>query len=190
MVREEEAGAFRPAKLLLGHADIFSSLPSDKPVLDLACGEGQNGLFLAARGVKVFLADRSEEALLKVRKTAEDMGVSVEVRQVDFEKEGVNPLGHERYAGIIVFRYLHRPLIPHIKGAIIGGGLLMYETYTIDQRRFGRPRSPRILKPDQVCDPSKRALLTLSRQPLRGQYQRSQGLHASLHGQGCFREDQ
>ena len=145
MVREEEAGAFRPAKLLLGHADIFSALPSDKPVLDLACGEGQNGLFLAARGLKVFLADRSEEALLKVRKTAEDMGVSVEVRQVDFEKEGVNPLGHERYAGIIVFRYLHRPLIPHIKGAIIGGGLLMYETYTIDQRRFGRPRNPDFL---------------------------------------------
>lgn len=40
------------------------------PVLDLACGEGENGLYLAEIGLPVILADRSGEALEVARRLA------------------------------------------------------------------------------------------------------------------------
>ena len=43
------------------------------------------------------------------------------------------------YQAIIVFRYLHRPLIEAIKAAIEPGGLVFYETFTTENRQFGRP---------------------------------------------------
>ena len=61
------------------------------------------------------------------------------------DRKGVNPLYQDLFCGIIVFRYLHRPLIPCIRKALIGGGILIYETFTIEQARFGKPRNPDFL---------------------------------------------
>ncbi|MCF6239196.1 MAG: SAM-dependent methyltransferase, partial [Candidatus Marinimicrobia bacterium] len=43
--------------------DLLTSLGSTQPVLDLACGDGRNGLVLAESGVDVVFADKSESAL-------------------------------------------------------------------------------------------------------------------------------
>lgn len=37
---------------------------------------------------------------------------------------------------------LHRPLMDWVKKALRNGGLLVYETFTIEQYRFGKPRNP------------------------------------------------
>jgi SAM-dependent methyltransferase len=43
----------------------------------------------------------------------------------------------------LVFRYLHRPLIPAILRVLAPGGLLVYETFTNDQRALeSGPRNP------------------------------------------------
>ena len=137
--------------MLIGHIGLFSEASPKGPILDLACGDGHNGIFLATKGLDVVLVDISEEALGKARRLADQQGVSILSRQVDLEQEGVNPLEEEFYAGIVVFRYLHRPLIPCIRKAIAAGGLLLYETYTVDQPRFGRPRNPAfLLKPGEL----------------------------------------
>jgi hypothetical protein len=53
----------------------------------------------------------------------------------------------------VVFRYLHRPLIPDIKKAVKQGGIVVYETYTVNQTQFGRPRNPAfLLKPGELRD--------------------------------------
>ncbi|MEK7331676.1 MAG: hypothetical protein AAB113_12845, partial [Candidatus Eisenbacteria bacterium] len=44
-----------------------------------------------------------------------------------------------------VFRFLHRPLFPHIERALAPGGWLVYETFRRGQERFGRPTHPRFL---------------------------------------------
>jgi len=72
-------------------------------------------------------------------------GVRVAFWEVDLEVPGVNLLPEDHYGAIIVFRYLHRPLIPGIKKALRRGGLLLYETYTAEQSRFGKPRNPDFL---------------------------------------------
>jgi SAM-dependent methyltransferase len=140
-----EQSRLKPAQFLLEHLDRFleSSLPG--PVLDLACGDGRNSVFLAQKGVEMICADFSSEALDRARELAVEYGVRINPWQLDLEQEGVNPLPKDAYGAILVFRYLHRPLMPCIKKALRSGGLLVYETFTVEQRRFGKPGNPNFL---------------------------------------------
>ncbi|RJR44289.1 MAG: class I SAM-dependent methyltransferase [Desulfobacteraceae bacterium] len=142
-------GKLSPAQLLVDHRDLFRNCTG--AVLDLACGEGHNGILLALQGCDVVLADRSEEALQKARTLAAELKASVTYWQVDLEQEEENPLQGKSYGGILVFRYLHRPLIPSVREALAPGGVLLYETYTLEQARFGKPRNPDfLLKPGEL----------------------------------------
>jgi hypothetical protein len=65
----------------------------------------------------------------------------------------MNPLPEDFYKGILVFRYLHRPLIPCINKALIKGGILIYETFTIEQPKFGKPHNPEfLLNPGELLE--------------------------------------
>ena len=142
-----------PAQLLVENIDLLLEDILPGPVLDLACGSGRNGIYLARMGLEVTCADLSSEALEKARDLAELHGVEIDLLQVDLEQEGVNPLPPAAYGAILVFRYLHRPLIPCIKKALRRGGLLIYETFTIEQPRFGKPRNPDfLLRPGELVE--------------------------------------
>ncbi len=131
-----------PDELLTQYSYLFSNDLKDYPVLDLACGDGHNGIFLAAKDFSVVLADQSEEALSQARLNAQAATVSVQFWPVDLEQEGINPLEGRMFSVILVFRYLHRPLIPCIAKSLRQGGILMYETFTTEQARFGKPKNP------------------------------------------------
>lgn len=133
---------FEPAELLLRFGGVFTGL--DGPVLDLAGGEGRNGLYLASLGAEIVLCDRDARALSRAAERARALGLCVRIWQVDLEK-GANPLPEDSFAGIVVFRYLHRPLFGPIRRALRPGGVLAYETYTLEQRRFGKPSNPNFL---------------------------------------------
>lgn len=137
--------SLRPAPLLLDHWVLFEKDQHHSPILDLACGDGHNGIFLACKGFSVTCWDASPDALSRARKSAADHGVEITCRQVDLEKEGDNPLPEDAFKGIVVFRYLYRPLIDCIKKALKKGGILIYETFTVDQSRFGKPHNPDFL---------------------------------------------
>ncbi len=141
-----------PDDLLSRFSHLFSPAAIPGPVLDLACGGGHNGIFLAASGLDVVLADRSEDALAAAERAAQKAGVQPKLWRVDLEREGANPLQANAYGAVVVFRYLHRLLIPCIRKALRSGGLLVYETFTEDQIRFGRPRNPaHLLKPGELA---------------------------------------
>lgn len=112
--------------------------------LDLACGSGRHALYLAARGHTVEALDRDGEALAMLQATAKDRNLSsLTVRRVDLEADPAHPpdLGFERYDTILVFFYLQRPLLPSIIRALRPGGVLLYETFLIDNHlRHGHPR--------------------------------------------------
>lgn len=67
--------------------------------------------------------------------------------QVDLEtKENPSPLPTEAFGAALVFRYLHRPLMPNLRNSIKPGGLVLYETYTWEHPYLGgRPRNPAFL---------------------------------------------
>lgn len=131
-----------PAALLRQYADLFTKATPPGPVLDLACGTGRNGIFLAALGVPVILCDISEEALSRAKKLARQQKVSPLFQVLDLEREGTSPLEEDAFGGILVFRYLHRPLMPAIRNALREKGILIYETFTVDQVRYGKPTNP------------------------------------------------
>ena len=132
----------KPGQLLVEYSGLFLEETLPGPVLDLACGEAHNSIFLALKGVQVISCDLSSESLERAGELAAEWGAEISVWQVDLEPEGVNPLPEQAYGAILVFRYLHRPLIPCIKKALRNGGLLLYETFTVEQPRFGKPRNP------------------------------------------------
>ena len=140
-----------PASLLVEYADLFTSSPLSGPILDLACGDGRNGVMLAAKGLSVICCDRSRESLDVARELAAKSGATIIPWLADLEIPAQNPLPPDTYGGILVFRSLHRPLIPSIRKALRGNGILLYETVTTGQPRYGKPHNPDfLLKPGEL----------------------------------------
>lgn len=145
-----------PSALLIDNYSIFESLP-DGAVLDLACGAGRNGLYLAKRfsqsdacengrtqtiSRRVTLADIQSDKLKQIQREIDDESFNADTWCANFETPDQKPLADKTFAAILVFRYLHRPLIDAIKQAVIPGGVVFYETFTIDQPAYGRPTNP------------------------------------------------
>ena len=51
----------------------------------------------------------------------------------------------ERFAGIVVTNYLHRPLFAALLASLAPGGLLIYETFAQGNAAFGKPSNPDFL---------------------------------------------
>lgn len=121
----------------------FHRLPKGR-VLDLAAGKGRNSLHLLQHGMAVEALDRDEPALAALQTAAQARALSrLTTTILDLEQHPENPpdLGREQYDGIIVFFYLFRPLFAPILQALKPGGVLIYETFLIDN--YFRYRHPR-----------------------------------------------
>jgi SAM-dependent methyltransferase len=68
-----------PERFLVRHAD---ALPPG-PVLDAACGDGRNALWLAARGRQVVAVDVAPSAVRRLRAAAGARGLGVDARVAD-----------------------------------------------------------------------------------------------------------
>lgn len=123
-------------------------VPAGGTVLDLACGGGRHLRLFLARGHPVVAVDRDLSGL---KDLAGDP--RLEAIAADLEDGRPWPLGDRRFAGVVVTKYLHRPLLPAIVAAVAPGGLLIYETFAVGNERFGRPRNPDfLLRPGELLD--------------------------------------
>ncbi|HEY3177030.1 MAG TPA: rhodanese-like domain-containing protein [Candidatus Polarisedimenticolia bacterium] len=135
-------GPMGPSSWLVENADL---LPRGGRALDVACGRGRHALLLAAAaGLSVRALDRDEAKIAALRDDAVRLGLDVSAEAVDLEAGGAG-LGVEEYDLILVIHYLHRPLFPAIVAALRPGGLLLYETFTVDQAARGHPSNPAFL---------------------------------------------
>ncbi|SHI23007.1 class I SAM-dependent methyltransferase [Ferrimonas marina] len=143
-------GTGQPSPLLTLAAEPLAQCPPG-PVLDLACGAGRNGLALARAGLPVWFADRNRDALDKVQQQLNGEGLSGVLWHRDLEQPHRPALAGKRFAAILVFNYLHRPLLAELTQALLPGGLLIYETFLRQQATLGRPRNPDfLLKPGEL----------------------------------------
>ncbi len=126
---------------LLSNIDL---IPRAGRALDVACGRGRHALFLAARGWTVRALDGDALSIDALRSEAARRGLAVQADVVDLEA-GAADLGREAYDLIVVVHYLHRPLFPALLRALAPGGLLVYETLTVDQALRGKPTNPDFL---------------------------------------------
>jgi hypothetical protein len=59
----------------------------------------------------------------------------------------------ERFEGIVVTNYLHRPLLATLRESLAEGGVLIYETFMLGNERYGRPSNPAfLLRPGELLD--------------------------------------
>jgi len=124
-------------------------LPRGK-ALDVAMGTGRNAIFLAAHGYEVDGIDFSEVAVDKVRSFAQKESLSIHATQADLSSYQI---AEETYEVILNFYFLERSLIPQIKKALTPGGMLLFETYTVEQPQYGRPHNPEyLLKPNELLN--------------------------------------
>ncbi len=134
----------QPASWLIENADL---LPRGGRVLDVACGRGRHALWLASAGFDVQAIDRNPEAIAVVRDSAAKRGLSIDTAVVDLETDPP-PAIATGFDAIVVFNYLHRPLMPRLLDALKPGGRIVYETFTIGQAKRGHPTNPAFLLKD------------------------------------------
>lgn len=139
-----------PSPLLVEQLEAVRQTAAAGPVLDLACGKGRNGLYLLKNDIPVVFAERDSTAIENLQcslqqPSSQDKKHLAKLWQIDLEVTPQSPLQAETYGTIMVFRYLHRLLFPSIRTAILPGGLVVYETFTVHQTEFGRPRNPDFL---------------------------------------------
>jgi rhodanese-related sulfurtransferase/precorrin-6B methylase 2 len=143
--REFGTGKLRgPSPWLIENADL---LPRGGRVLDVACGRGRHALLLASAGFDVRAIDRHPDAIAFVRDTAARLGFAVDAEVVDLETDPP-PAIAGGFGAIVVFNYLHRPLVPALREALKPGGRIFYETFTTHQAERGHPTNPAFLLKD------------------------------------------
>ncbi|MEW6058494.1 MAG: methyltransferase domain-containing protein [Bdellovibrionota bacterium] len=121
-----------PAAFLV---ENMSSLPKFGKALDIAMGEGRNAVFLAKKGFEVDGVEISEVAIRKARQLANENKVRIHAINADLNKYQIAP---QAYNLIIVFYYLQRSLAPQIVKGLKPGGILVFETNTIDHLKYDR----------------------------------------------------
>ena len=127
---------FSPAQFLLENVEL---LPKGR-VLDVAMGSGRNAIYLARLGFEVEGVDMSPEAVNTALESAEKVGVFIRAQIADLE--GNYYIEKGAYDVIICFNYLQRSLISQIKDGLRQGGMVVYETFIVDQIQFGKPKNP------------------------------------------------
>ncbi len=116
--------------------------------LDLAMGEGRNGVFLATKGYQVTGVDISSEGLKKAEALATEHGVTITTIVADLEVYDIPP---NTFDVILCTYYLQKNLFSKIAAALKPGGMALIETYTKDHLQH-RPQFNKawLLKPNEL----------------------------------------
>ena len=111
-------------------------------VLDVACGRGRHARYFLQRGLNVVAVDRDPQEIPGAR-----------FLRADLEDGSPWPLAGERFEGIVVTNYLHRPLLATLRDSLAEGGVLIYETFMLGNERYGRPSNPAfLLRPGELLE--------------------------------------
>jgi rhodanese-related sulfurtransferase len=144
--REFGAGRISgPSPWLLDNADL---LTRGGRVLDVACGRGRHALLLAGAGFDVTAIDRDADAIARLRTVAGRLDFPIATEVLDLETDPPPSLGTATYDAVLVFNYLHRPLMAALRDALAPGGRIVYETFTTRQAERGHPKNPAFLLRD------------------------------------------
>jgi len=120
--------------------------------LDLAMGEGRNAIYLAARGFDVDGVDTNPDSVAQARAAARQLGTPIRTIIGNLE-DGTYIIPIETYNVILSFNYLHRPLFKEIRDGLLPGGVVVFQTFTSEQVKYGRPRNPDfLLEPGELKD--------------------------------------
>ncbi len=135
-----------PVEWLKNHSDI---LTGNGFALDLASGEGRNAVFAAEKGYKTLAVDISANGLKKAHALAEEKGVTIETCMVDLDFWEIE---RNKFDLILCFNFLDRRIFPAMKNALKPGGLIFYETFTVDYLKYSSFKREWVLEHNELLD--------------------------------------
>ena len=141
-----------PSPFVIQWTDAVARVvPAPARALDVAMGRGRHALALARAGFRTFGVDATLDAVREAVARAAAEGFSVRGWCADLTR---SPLPRERFELVLVTRFLQRDLFGSIRRAVVPTGVIMYETFTVNQRAHGTgPTSPdHLLQPGELRD--------------------------------------
>ena len=124
--------AFAPDPILVEYARLLDRRGT---ALDVACGVGQNAIYLAERGYDAVALDGSLTGVRYGQEHARSRGVSVRFVVIDLDQ--YTPRANA-FDLVLVVRYLNRALIPALKRSLKPNGLIIYKTFNVNYRKEHR----------------------------------------------------
>jgi 2-polyprenyl-3-methyl-5-hydroxy-6-metoxy-1,4-benzoquinol methylase len=115
--------------------------------LDIAMGEGRNAVFLAKKGFAVTGVDISEVAVKKAKQLAKENKVKINAIVEDLNHYQIKK---DFYDVIINFFYLNRNLIPKIKLGLKKNGIVIFETYTVEELKYKKMNKDYLLEKEEL----------------------------------------
>jgi SAM-dependent methyltransferase len=166
--REGSHSSLKPDPFLVDSYQEFLQplLPAGGTALDVAGGVGRHAIWLAKRNWKVDLVDISEVGIAQAKKNARRYLAKIQFLVHDLKKFS---FPSNRYDVVLVFFYLERSIFPDLLRALRPGGLLLYKTYTLAQRKFGGgPTHPmHLLKPNELLHAFSKLQILFYRETIR-----------------------
>ena len=147
----ENLWAVKPNRFLVGEAEGLEP----GRALDLACGEGQNAIWLASLGWDVTGVDFSEVAIARARSRAERDGISADFICADLLSYEPEPGAFD----LVLLLYLHVPaderrtVLAKAAAALASGGTFVLVGHDLTNMTdgVGGPSDPRLLyTPDDI----------------------------------------
>jgi len=108
--------------------------------LDIASGLGRHAIALAEAGHRVICADYSAPAASKLRENAAERRLAIDPVIADIEE--TFPFRAASFDVVLNLTFLNRELVPQLIGALRPGGMLLFDTFLIDQAASGHPNNP------------------------------------------------
>ena len=130
-------------------AALVPQLTAPRRLLDVAMGRGRHALVCAGLGYRVFGVDLNVDAVRAATREAESRGLRLRSWCADLTR---TPLPQEKFEALVVTRYLQRDLFGALRDALTRGGIVIYETFTSNQRAHGvGPKSAEhLLEPGEL----------------------------------------
>ena len=135
-----------PAEWLKDHSGLLRGKGS---ALDIASGEGRNAVFAAENGYQTLAVDISTTGLEKAHALADEKGVSIKTQLVDLDNWKIK---QNAFDLILCFNFLDRQIFPAIKCALKPGGLIFYETFTVDYLKYSSFKREWVLEHNELLD--------------------------------------
>ncbi|MEO1280696.1 MAG: SAM-dependent methyltransferase [Pseudomonadota bacterium] len=138
-------------------ASQLHGAPTDKTVVDLACGSGRHTRLALGAGLNVNAVDRDTSKLDELSDHP-----ALTISTFDLELGKPYPIDKQSVGCTIVTNYLFRPILSDIVESISDDGILIYETFAVGNERFGKPSNPDfLLQPGELIKATKDRLTTI-----------------------------
>jgi len=122
--------------------EMLARLPHTGLAIDVAAGRGRHSAILAEHGLRVVAIDYSWEAIAILAKLVRRQRGTIWPALADLD---TFPIKSESADLIVNVNYLDRGLFPEFTRALKPGGMLLADTFLIDQAALGHPRNPRFM---------------------------------------------